>query len=103
MENKIKANLDIYYSKRDKYGNVYFAATVTSTETGRSVSGRITGGEGNLRAAMAELYGFGSGSWHTTEQMLLIRDFDRLVKQWPYLGCAPKDIAKNVQEALNRE
>ncbi len=100
MEHKIKALLEVIYSKRDMYGNCYWAGQLTETSTGKVVSFTISGGEGNITGAASVLYGFGSQAWTTMETMLPIREFNRLTKKWPYFGCPPEEIAGNIKKAL---
>lgn len=95
----IKHVFTAHYSKRDFYGNCYWGFTYTNTANGKSVSGKISGGESNIRAAIPELNGGGwDNNYIFNTQENKIRDFNRMTKEWPYAGCAPAEIAKFCKE-----
>jgi hypothetical protein len=48
---EIKGFLEIINSKRDVYGNCYYAFRYTDADTGKEVCGTISGGESNVYAA----------------------------------------------------
>lgn len=78
-------SLNIYNSRVDFAGNCYYAFEVTDSD-GHSVRATISGGERNITAAFPEV------GYNASE--LKIREFDRMVKGWPYAGCPPDEIRK---------
>lgn len=96
MENKIKYTLEILNSKSDIYGNRYFAMVVTRTSDGATAHGNISGGESNCTSAIMNLSGGEWGHFTYTRSELPIREFKRMTKYWPYLGCTPKEINPNI-------
>jgi hypothetical protein len=96
---KIKASLEALYSKRDIYGNCYWAFRYMDHESGKQVVGTISGGEGNIHAAIYP-FGLEAPEVHYTVAELPIREFNRLTKPWAYAGCPPKDIATYIKDML---
>ena len=99
----IKAALHIINSRRDIYGNCYWAATYTDTATGRGCSFTVAA-RSNCEVAM---YRGGMEHQHgevlTTYEELPIRQYNRTVKGWPYAGCVEADIAAHIRAALDKE
>lgn len=93
MEN---ITLNIINSKRDIYGNCYYAFTAFNHETQKTVNGISNGGDSNIRYSEFELRGrwpnTGEKRWCINYFELPIRKFNQLVKGWPYAGCMPKQI-----------
>lgn len=99
--NKIKWILNKVYSKRDRAGNCYWAFTLTDAETGKTVNGKISGGESNLDSMIYYLNGKDwGGNYYSAVQEKPIREFNRLVKEFPYAGCAPEQLAEFVRKGL---
>lgn len=98
----IKYHALIINSKCDIYGNRYFSMIVTNNLTGKIAKGKISGGESNCTYAMRQL----SGNWeefsYDTKEMP-IREYNRLVKDFPYIGCTQDEIIKNVNDQWNKE
>lgn len=94
-EPKIKAILIIFNSKRNTYGNVYWAFKYVDTLTGDEVEGTISGGESNITASVKHL-GLDWGSCCLIRKELSIREFKRETKSWKHAGCLPDDIAKYI-------
>lgn len=98
----IKGILEAINSKRDRNGNCYWALRYTDTATGKTVEGTVCGGESNIRGIMYQMNG---KSWeprniHFATQELMIREFNRLTKNWPYAGCTPEDLTKFITGLL---
>lgn len=91
---KIKYAATIHNSRRDIYGNCYWAVTVTRTRDGKTAQGRTSGGGSNIRYALYSMGG--SGGYTYSEDEMPIREFNRFVKDLPYVGCHPDDIATNL-------
>lgn len=95
---KIKAIVEIINSRRDRYGNVYFLFIYTDTTSGKSVRGRISGGDSNISCAIRELHESTEVYWIRRE--LPIRAFGQWVKELAYAGCAPEEISKFIVREL---
>ncbi len=96
------ASLETLNSRRDRAGNCYFAFVYTDHATGKTARGTVSGGEGNVRGIVYELNG---KSWEprnvlTSSRELGVREFDRMVKGWPYAGCTPAELAAFVRAEL---
>lgn len=101
--NKIKWILNKIYSKRDRAGNCYWAFNLTDAETGKTVNGRISGGESNLNSMIYYLNNEDwGGNYYSTTQEKPIREFNHLVKEFPYVGCSPQELAKFVKNELTK-
>lgn len=85
--------LNIYNSRKDFAGNCYYAFEVTDSD-GHCVRAKISGGERNITAAFPEV------SYNPSE--LKIREFDRMVKDWPYAGCPHQEIRQFTMARLAR-
>ena len=98
----IKATVHIINSRRDQYGNTYWAATYTDTETGKSYSFTVNGGESNLTYSLRASTGLNlpHGSYVVTSSELPIREFNRTTKGWPCAGCREEEIATNIRKAI---
>jgi hypothetical protein len=99
---KFVANLACFNSKADAAENCYYAFTWTDNGTGKTVGGKISGGESNVRGIMFEMNG---GSWEPhnvffTTSELPIREFNRAVKGWNYAGCRPADLVEFIKKGL---
>lgn len=84
----IKAILSIYNSRRDRYGNVYWAVRLTTDDIGTSVVGTISADNVDTWECREMLH------WHIERAELPIREFNKLTKNWDYLGCRWDDIKK---------
>ena len=84
MIRQIKAQITIYNSKADKYGNRYWAFTWTDLEFDKSISAKNSGD--NAGHIYQEL-GFEASEVLQTNVEMKIREFDRMGKDWPYAGC----------------
>lgn len=100
---RITGSIIAYSSRRDIYGNKYWAFVFTSNE-GKEVCGKINGGRGNIYAVRMVLNG--GGEWdkgiHFHENELKIREFNNLVKNWPYAGCTPKELSDFIRKGLGK-
>lgn len=97
-----KYGLTIYNSKRDIYGNCYYAFSFIEYETGKVVQGTISGNN----ISMVPYYWTVPNSWDNSkpfiiqEQELKIREFNRLTKSWKYAGCNPKELVTYIKKEL---
>lgn len=104
-ENKsfsLVATLTAINSRIDRNGNCYWAFTFVDHATGKTVCGKVSGGESNIRSIIFELNG---GSWEPRNvqfltQELPIREFNKLTKKWAYGGCTGKELVEYVHENL---
>lgn len=86
----MKAVLTIYNSRRDMYGNVYYAVSLHSYG-GEPVNGTISADNVSTRDCREVL------DWYVERQELPIRQFNRATKDWPYFGCGWEDIRRNLE------
>lgn len=102
----IKAALECINSKRDRAGNCYWAFRYTDNETGLQVCGTVSGGESNISGMLRHIATTckdGMTDWdsvHYTRQEMPIREFDRMVKDWPHAGCLPEELAAFVESRI---
>jgi len=96
---KIRAVLTSYNSKRDRFGNCYWAFCWTSTATGRKAAGQVSGGESNIRDIIRAM-GLESAQVAYNNVEMGIRDFDRFAKGLPYAGCTADELALFVRAEL---
>lgn len=98
----INGILECLNSKADIYGNRYFAFRYTDTATGKTVSGKISGGQSNISSIPYYLHGesYEPRDIYYTNEELPIRQFNHLTKQWSYAGCQPQDLAQWIKAAL---
>jgi len=93
--------LEAINSRRDIYGNCYWAFRFTDLATGEVVTGKISGGESNINAIRCNWSG---DDWDRgirfDKTELGIREFDRLTKNWEYAGCSPEDLAAFIKSRL---
>jgi len=91
----IKGVLTHYSSKRDVYGNVYHAATLDLGTDKRAVG---TGHIPNLdtQDCREVLH------WHVERHEIPIREYNRLTKDWPYVGCGWEEIKGNLLKQLGK-
>lgn len=95
--------LHIINSKRDRNGNCYFAFIFTSTKNGKVVCGQCGGScSGNIN--MIRFYWNGRNRWENdiavTTAELPIREFNRLTKCWPMVGCEPRHMVKHIEKGV---
>lgn len=88
---RINAFLTIYNSRRDVYGNVYYA--VELTDEGRTLGHGLISADNISTIDCRERL-----LWHIQRQELPIRQYNRMVKDWPYIGCTWNDIEANLQQ-----
>lgn len=87
---RINAILTIYNSRRDIYGNVYHA--VELTDDGHTLGhGTISADNIDTRDCRERLF------WYIQRQELPIRQYNRMTKNWPHLGCSWEDIEAALQ------
>jgi hypothetical protein len=96
----IKGIMEIINSKRDTYGNCYYAFRYTDANSGQEVVGTISGGESNVYAAKRYL-AEDANEIRAIYSELPIRQFNRLTKDWKHAGCPPEEIARFIKRSLN--
>ena len=81
---KYKATIQCFNSKQDTHGNCYYSFTYTDHQTGKVVSGTVSGGESNIYAikgaagkVLHNVDGWNQAISFYTEEML-IRPYDRI-------------------------
>jgi hypothetical protein len=95
--------LNCINSRADMYGNRYWAFKYTDSETGKTVMGKISGGESNVYSIVREM-GQTSETVHYFRTMdVPIREYNRLVKTWEYAGCRPEELVSFIHKALYSE
>ena len=97
---KIQILIHAVHSKRDSYGNVYWAAYVTEVATGKTVAFTVCGGESNIRGIAFERSGEWKNDYYFTVSELPIRQFNKQTKNLPYGGCTPKELWEYVKKEL---
>lgn len=102
MPQKLTGRLEALHSKRDINGNTYWALRFTDYATGRTVCGRISGGESNINAI--RMGWTVPGEWDRSIEWVIhelpIREFQRTTKDWPYLGCDPGGLQRGIKARL---
>jgi hypothetical protein len=86
------ATVHIYHSKRDTYGNAYWAMTYVDHMTGARVYGRVSGGRSNITWAFPDA--------HHCDTQLGIREFKQTTKDWGHAGCTCTELQAYVQKGL---
>jgi hypothetical protein len=101
MNKPIGYILTVYNSKADMYGNRYYSMQVTRTSDEASGKGTISGGESNCTYAIRKLAESENVGYYNSIQELPIREYNRLVKGWEYIGCTEDQIIPNIQKQFN--
>lgn len=100
----INGRLEILNSRLDVNGNRYWAFRFTDFITGREVVATYSGGESNARAMLHGWNPDQPQDWDRSimveESELKIREFNRLVKDWPYAGCEPAELRQFVKDRI---
>lgn len=98
----IIATLTAYNSRRDIYGNCYWAFSYCDNQSGREICGTVSGGRSNVSGILYYLNGgsFEPRNVSFSNQELPIREFNRMTKDWPYAGCLPEELAKFIRAGL---
>lgn len=91
----MKAILTLYNSRRDVYGNCYYAVEAC-TEKGKSARGTISAPNIDTRDCRENL------KWWVTQQELPIREFTRFTRGMEHIGCTWEDIKANLLKQLRR-
>jgi len=81
--------LTIYNSKRDIYGNTYYACRLTHLDANLA--------QGTLSAPNINTIHLRELGVEVTKQELPIRDFNKLTKGWQYLGCQWEMISERLR------
>ena len=80
--------LTIYNSKRDTYGNTYWAFQLTHF-------GKILA-NGTVASNNFNTMDLSKNGIEYVYQELSVREFNRLTKDWPYAGCKWEDIRRHI-------
>jgi hypothetical protein len=100
----MKAHIYIYHSKMDKAGNCYWFFRYYDVASGKTVVGKISGGESNIRAIplyMGDKEEWpAQGEYQVSIHELKIREFDRETKNMEYAGCESKKLAEFIKSKL---
>ena len=76
----IRFIIDTTSRKTDTNGNRYHFATITSTKTGKCLRLDSVGGDSNAWHLIRRLIDIDFSEIHSTNQTVMIRDFNRMVK-----------------------
>jgi hypothetical protein len=80
----IKLIVDVYNSRIDRNGNTYWAFGLRDTQTGKSLAFKEGGSGSNATYWLSHELDYEWEDLHTTEHELPVRQFERMVKTWPY-------------------
>lgn len=96
------STLITFISKPNCYGRSNCAFRFIDHETGRVVEGRSTGGESNIHGILRHWDSPGDWDRSILTQCieLSIRDFKRMVKDWPHAGSRPEELAQFIRDKL---
>lgn len=100
---KLTGRIEALHSRRDRFGNCYWALRYTDYGTGRTVVGTVSGGESNINAIrqhLTDVDGWDSSIESMTVEMP-IREFNQLTKNWAHAGCRPVDLADFIRRELD--
>lgn len=86
----INGVLTIYHSRRDRYGNVYYAVSLANDRFDVVARGTIAADNVNTLECREQL------GWHIERVEMPIRDYNRMVKKWPHYGCGWDAIKSNL-------
>ena len=86
----INGVLTIYHSRRDMYGNVYYAVSLANDRFEVVARGTIAADNVDTRDCRESL------GWYTERREMPIRDYNRMVKKWPHYGCTWKEIKRHL-------
>lgn len=101
---EINSVLTCFNSKRDKFGNCYYAFRFHDCQTGSTVEGKVGNcGESNVYA-VRRIWNPEIDDWDRTMEFrteeLPIRKFDKMIKDWEYAGTQPEEIAQFIRDRL---
>lgn len=103
---KFTGMIECFARSRDRNGNTYHAVRFTDFETGRTAHGTLTADNADhARRWLAN--GGKEGDWADAakiirqEQTLPAREFDRMVKNWPHVGCTAEEIAAALLDQIH--
>lgn len=95
-------HVDILNSKRDSSGNRYFVMIVTRNSDGKIVTSKVESSS-NARDVTRIMTGGDWGYFTYSESEIGIREFNKLYKKAPYLGCYSEDHAKNILAEFDKQ
>lgn len=97
---RVTGILHVFTAARDRNGNCYHAARYIDTASGVTVRFGNIGGQGNMDSLPRLLHGY-DHNCYTVREVLPIRDWNRLTKDWPYLANhADEQAAQIVRDAI---
>ena len=91
----MKAILTLYNSRRDVYGNCYYAVEVIGFNR-KTARGTIGAPNIDIRDCREQL------KWWVPQRELPIREFNKFTKSMEYIGCSWDDIKANLLKQLRR-
>ena len=98
----IKIIAEVVKSKADINGNRYYFATITDIITGDSATGLLSGDESNVSQALRR-NGYEWEEFKVIVSELPIRQFDKITKKMPYMGCTDDEIMKFCYTEWNKK
>lgn len=102
----IKLIAEGFNSKTDRNGNRYWAYRLTNTQTGAVIKGNLGGSMQSALShaitVMIRKFGWSWDNVHLTETELPIREFNRLVKGWPYSRNVVDEVAAAAQASSGK-
>jgi hypothetical protein len=101
MNKPIGYILTVYNSKADLYGNRYYSMQCTRTSDGATGKGTISGGESNCTYAIRKLAEAEGVGYYYDIVEKPIREYDRMIKGWDYIGCTEDQIIPAIQKQFN--
>lgn len=101
---KLTGTLESLSHKTDSNGNRHFALRYTDHITGHIVVGTVSGGDSNIHGILRHWNS--SDDWDRSiiyrREEMGKREYNQLVKDWPYAGCTPADLAQFIRERLGK-
>ena len=103
---KLTGTFEIFNSVADIYGNRYWAFYFHDNKSNKTVAGKISGDDSNIRAAAKYLAG---DDWEEMRKQfvilqydLKIRQYNRITKNFKYAGCCSEGIAEFIVNQLKQ-
>lgn len=99
MPTPIKYTVIVKSSNPDIYGNAYHAALIVNNLTGTSMTCLIDH-KSNLESALYEIARAENMTVITSQQWYPIRQFNRMTKNWLYIGCTNSDQIPHILKTI---
>jgi hypothetical protein len=101
---KYVGTLIAIYSRSPSAGTAYWAMRFIDHLTGKVVEATVGGGESNIYGILR--YWKVKNDWDRSLLFQVLeqktREFDRMVKNWPYAGSNPDDLAAFIKKELKK-